>query len=267
MNHAITLAMIVALSVIFIVGSASAQSTKPISLNEINLSYTQGDKILISGSVKLVIGLDEVTIKVSSGDNFVTADQLDVALDGTFATILNTDGGVWMPGDYVITVTYTEGTRTTAEFGLRSNSAPVTEDIFTVDIGDGDTGDIGYAINGGTVREMEIDDDLLSLIVRIDPTSAGILTLDIDRDYLDARANICSGDDESFIVLVDNVEVPYQTSNTDTMMRTIEVAFESDESKIQIIGTCAIPEFGALAMVVLVASISAIIVASRRFAV
>lgn len=246
---------------------ASAQVTKSIELNEISATYSRGDRIVVAGSVVGIVGAGEVTVKVTRNDVFVRAAQLDIARDGTFATILNTNGGVWEAGGHLIEVTHTDGTRNSLTFDLRGSSGVKTEDIFTIDIGDGNTADVGYAISGGKVSEMEIDQDLLSLIVRIQPETAGSLTLDIGREYLDARAAICSGGDEDFIVLVDNVEVPYKTSGTDTNVRNIEIAFESEESKIQIIGTCAIPEFGALSLLILAAATGGIVAASRRFTV
>lgn len=268
MIRVITFAIIVTVLFLMPVSSTvSAQISKSIDLDEISATYSQGDRIIIAGSVVNIVGLGEVTIKVTRDDVFVTADQLDIALDGTFATILNTNGGVWMAGAHLVTVTHTDGTRSSLSFDLRGSGGVQTEDIFTVDTGNGDTVDVGYAISGGSIDEMDISQDVLSMVVRILPDTAGSLTLDINREYLDAKSNICSGGDEDFIVLVDNVEVPYKTLGTDAIVRTIEIAFEAEERKIQIIGTCAIPEFGALSLLVLAAATGGIVAASRRFAI
>ena len=261
----VTMAMIVLLFTTLAVGPALAQTPSPMSLDEIAESYSHGDRIVISGSVTRIAGLDQVTLKISTGNEITSLAQLDVARDGSFATILNTDGGVWKAGTYTATVTYHEDTSRSIDFEIRGGGA-VTQDIFTVDIGDGETRDIGYSITGGVVREMEIDADMLSLVVRIDATSAGSITMNIDREYIDSRTMMCEGDDEDFIVLIDNTQIPYIKSASDANMRTIEVAFESEESKIEIIGTCAIPEFGAVAMIVLAASITGVVAASRRLA-
>ena len=262
----ITLAVIIILT-LCIIPTGLAQN-KSISINEINASFTAGDKIVVSGSI---IGLtthdEQVTMKVSSGDNVITVDQLDIARDGTFATILNTNGSVWKAGTHQIIITRADGMKSFVVFELRSSGGSVTDEIYTVNIGDGETGDIGYSISGGSISEMEIEQDQLSLFVRINPEQAGNLILKLDRDYIDAKSQICTGNDESFIVLVDDVQVPYQTLLEDTMIRTIEIAFESSESKIQIVGTCAIPEFGALALVVLCTAITGIIIVSKRFQV
>lgn len=263
MIQAIALAIILAFCAVALVEPALAQ-TKSITLDELDPSYAQGSRIVISGAIVGIVGPGEITIKVTRGDVFVTADQLDIGLDGTFATILNTAGGVWQAGPHTITATHTDSTRNTLTFELRGTGGVLTEDIFTANVGDGDTVDIRYAITGGRISEMEIDQNQLSMIVRIQPESAGSLTLDINREHLDARADICTGGDEEFIVLVDDVEVPYRTTREDITTRTIEITFEQTETKVQIIGTCVVPEFGAITMLILVAAIAGIVVASRR---
>ncbi len=267
MIQVITLAIVAVLLLVPAADTAYAQIPKSITIDELDPTYSLGDKIIVFGRVMGIVDLSALSIKITRGDTFVVANQLSIAQDGTFATIFNTDGGVWQAGDHRIEVIHTDLTRSTAVFTILDSGTVRTEDIFTVDIGDGETVDIGYAITGGMVNEMEISQDLLSLIVRIQAETGGNLTLDIDREYLDAKSGICSGNDEDFIVLVGGVEVPYKESDGDPTRRTIGIPFEKDESKIQIIGTCAIPEFGALSMVVLAIATAAIVAASRRFAV
>ena len=263
----VVLVAIAVFSAGLVLGTAHAQVANPISLDEIAESYAQGDRIVISGSVVRVAGLDQITLKVVRGDAVITLAQLDVAQDGTFATILNTAGGVWEAGAHRITVTYHADTSATKGFELKGGGGAVAEDIYTADIGGGETVDVGYTITGGTVREIEIDGESLSLVVRIDAARAGSIVLGIDREYVDARSEICGGEDEEFIVIVDGTQIPYIEEGSDQRVRTIEIAFEQDESKIEVIGTCVVPEFGALALVVLAASTGAAVAASRRLAV
>ena len=80
------------------------------------------------------------------------------------------------------------------------------------------------------------------------------------------------GSDEKFIVLVyetsDETDIGIETSyeevasNNDN--RTIKIPFNIGDKKIEVIGTWAIPEFGAIAGLVLAVAIISIIVLSAK---
>ena len=59
---------------------------------------------------------------------------------------------------------------------------------------------IGYEITGGKLLSIMPDVDANSLIISIDATEDGSLTLTIPRSVLDATIN---GEDDDFFVLID----------------------------------------------------------------
>jgi len=88
------------------------------------------------------------------------------------------------------------------------------------------------------------------------------LTLDLPRQYIDAEKQ--DGKDDVFIILIDNMETTYDEPTLYSEIRTITIDFEKDDSKIQIIGTHVIPEFGTIVMIVLTIGIMASIVFTRN---
>ena len=67
-----------------------------------------------------------------------------------------------------------------------------------------------------------------------------------------------------FIILIDNMETTYDEPTLYSEIRTITIDFQKDDSKIQIIGTHVIPEFGTIVMIVLTIGIMASIVFTRN---
>jgi predicted secreted protein with PEFG-CTERM motif len=102
--------------------------------------------------------------------------------------------------------------------------------------------------------------DANSLIVSIDATNDGSLTLTIPRSVLDATIN---GEDDDFFVLVDGEEVDFEETMSSTD-RTLTIAFSAGAEEIEIIGTFVIPEFGTIAAMILAVAIISIIAVSAK---
>lgn len=243
---------------------ASPVAAQTISLVELDAVYERGDKVVISGSVEPRVGEIPVTIQVKRGSNVIAVDQLKVARDGSFATIINTDGDVWEVGAHSVQVAYQQGTTARQEFEISAmpvETGPETvEGMSTVDLGDGEEGRIQYTISGGTVTDMALSREGLGLTVYVSAESPGTITLTASRAYFDARANGCEGADEEFIVIVDGRQVDHTVERGESE-NTIGVDFFEDEGRIQIVGTCVIPEFGAVA-VALAAAVAAAVAAA-----
>ena len=68
-----------------------------------------------------------------------------------------------------------------------------------------------------------------------------------------------------FIILIDDLQTPYDESKSFSEFRTITIDFEEGDSEIQIIGTHVVPEFGALVMIILMIGIlSSILLTKNR---
>ncbi|MFB5618145.1 MAG: PEFG-CTERM sorting domain-containing protein, partial [Candidatus Nitrosomaritimum aestuariumsis] len=72
------------------------------------------------------------------------------------------------------------------------------------------------------------------------------------------------GKDDTFIILIDGIEVAYQESVVLADSRVITIEFEQGDSDIEIIGTYVVPEFGAIAMMILIVGILMTILVTRN---
>ena len=97
---------------------------------------------------------------------------------------------------------------------------------------------IDYATTGGVLLRIMPDSDANSLIVSIETTEDGSLTLIIPRSVLDAK--LANGDDDNFFVLVDGIEVDFNEITRSTS-RTLTIAFPVGTDEIEIIGTFVVP--------------------------
>ena len=119
---------------------------------------------------------------------------------------------------------------------------------------------ISYEIVNGKIIKVIPDMDAVSLLVYIESTDDGTITLTIPRSVLDATIN--NGDD-TFFVLVDGEEVDFEEITTSTD-RTLTINFLAGAEEIEIIGTFVIPEFGTIAAMILVVAIISIIAISSK---
>jgi predicted secreted protein with PEFG-CTERM motif len=212
-----------------------------------------------------------VIVKAPNG-NLVSIAQVEVGADKKFSTEM-TAGGALMKSEGAYTVTAQYGTanrsaETTFEFGGGAIvvTPPVQEEDDSlvsdtmVSMGDGNSS-IGYEITGGQLLSITPDVDANSLIVGIDATSDGSLTLTIPRSVADALLE--TGEDDEFFVLIDGEEVDFSedASSTD---RTLTIAFQAGAEEIEIIGTFVVPEFGTIAAMILAVAIISIIAVSSK---
>ncbi len=231
-------------------------------------SYSEGETILVTGEVRdLYSGTPVSVMVIAPNGNIVTIAQVTVGADKKFSTEV-TAGGVLMKavGTYIVSVQYGTESRTAEtsfEFGGSTVTPPnggeskVTDTTVSVQ---GSSDLIGYTITGGKLLSIMPDVDANSLIISIDATSDGSLTLTIPRSVLDATIN---GEDDDFFVLVDGEEVDFDetTSSTD---RILTIAFPAGAEEIEIIGTFVVPEFGTIAAMILAVAIISIIAISAK---
>ena len=265
------------LSAAIVAGAATqafAQIAEPISVSTDQSSYSDGDTVMITGEVANRISGMSVTYQIISpnGNNVVGAGQTTVDEDRTFSFNELTAGGIlWTAaGDYTVRVQY--GTNRVAETtfafggsepGMARPPAGDGTTMFTLQAGEAGAFDIGYSIAGGSVTGMSISGEYSSLTVNIAPTDDGELSLTLPRDVIDAKMSGCEGNDDQFIVILDREETEFgEAVSSDS--RTLTIAFFADSEEIEIIGTCAVPEFGAVAVVVLAAAVIAIVAVTAR---
>jgi len=122
---------------------------------------------------------------------------------------------------------------------------------------------VNYSIAGGAVNDMSINTNETSLVVSIQSTGGGNLTMTLPRTLIDAKAG---ADDDLFFVLVDGADTDFNESKTNTD-RTLTVSFPDGTQQIEVIGTQVVPEFAGLAFAILAISILMIIVFSTKTAI
>jgi len=241
----------------------------PIDVTTDKASYSEGETIVISGEVRDVYSGTPVAVMVVSPNNsIVTIAQVTVGADKKFSTEITAGGTMKLEGTYTVSVTYGNETRsatTSFEFGgvteeetVEEVMSKVTDSTVSVQ---GSVDLIGYEITGGKILSIIPDVDANSLIISIDATDDGSLTLTIPRSVLDALLG--NGDDDDFFVLVDDEEVDFDevTSETD---RILTIAFPAGAEQIEIIGTFVVPEFGTIAAMILAVAIISIIAISAK---
>ena len=255
---------------ILIISTVPAFAQSLISVQTDDKNYDEGDTIVISGNVTTVVGETPVTLQLFTEGNLVDVAQITVAQDGTYSHTVIAEGPLWTKvGDYLVRVLYGEGNIAESEFSYTPESeAVVTSNNFEVDAGSHGTFDVEYSIKGGTVKDIVINSENFALEVSLDSTDDGSITLDLPREYVGAENQ--NGKDDRFIILISNpenpngTEVDYEEAPVHSEHRTVTVNFEQGDSNIQIIGTYVVPEFGTIAMMVLLVGIMATVILTRN---
>jgi predicted secreted protein with PEFG-CTERM motif len=248
-----------------------AQNSESITIDINKETYTQGDTIVVFGQVnKMIGGLPDISIQIYHAGNLVFVAQPKLAADGTYAESIFASGELWKTnGTYLVRVFYTEEIIAETNFKFYNTEQTIDpSSTLSVNIPNAsEVFDVGYAITTGEVTDIQIDKDNYSLIVDFNIDAAGNIVLSLPRDSFDAKTT--EGSDDAFIVLITNIsgdtfEVEYEEVQTNTEYRTIKIPFVEGDYKIQLIGTYVIPEFGTIAIMILLVSIISVIILSKN---
>ncbi|MDF2422280.1 MAG: PEFG-CTERM sorting domain-containing protein [Nitrosopumilus sp.] len=229
-------------------------------------NYDEGDTIVISGEVSTPLPGVNVVIQIFREGTMVAIAQKPIAQDGTFSHTILAEGPLWKKsGTYSVRASYEVGgiiiSETEFTYSSKSEVSETTTN-FEVDAGSSGTFDVKYTIKGGTVKNMVVDSKTFAIIVQIDATDEGEITLDLPREFIGAEKQ--DGKDDTFIILIDGIEVESYEPAVHSESRVITINFEQGDSDIEIIGTYVIPEFGTIAMMVLIVGIMATVLATRN---
>jgi len=224
-------------------------------------SYNDGDKITISGITNDYISGTPVTVEIRNPiGNVVKFDQVDIGTDKTYSTTVVATGSLWQAaGTYSIFVEFGSQDRT-AKTTFQFSGSSISKVPSTIPV-DGTDFSILYTITNGKVLDIKADTQSKSLIVSIQTTGDGVLTITLPRALIDAQAN---GQDDQYFVLNDGQEASFQEINKTSTDRTLSIPFTDGTQQIEIIGTQIVPEFGPIAALVLVIAIVSIIAVSAK---
>lgn len=226
-------------------------------------AYNEGETIVISGKISHMITGTPVTMQIFSQGHLTDIAQIMIAQDNTYSHTVIAEGPLWSKiGEYTVRVSFGGNTAETKFSFSPKTNIPITTNTFEVDVGNSGTSDVQYSIEGGIVKDMSIDKNNFALIVLIESTDRGTISLEIPREMLDAKKQ--DKTDETFIVLIDGIEAPYQEAITDSDARIITINFEKGDSNIEIIGTTIIPEFGIIAVMILAIGIMIMVFVTKK---
>ncbi len=231
----------------------------PVSVWTDKITYDHESIIRVDGAVANIRTGEAITLKVISPiNNIVRIDQLTVDSNGRFSTTLNTQGDLWKyDGAYTIRVQYgNQAVSNKVLIQLTGGLVPTfVTPVPTVKCSPSELSIDGracipFSISGGTVTGARANTIDNSIIVSISSTEPGTLTLNPSSDVLRGV----------FMVLVDGEE--WDDVEIDGNQVTVE--FPAGTEEIEIIGTFVIPEFGAIAALILAVAIISIIAVSAK---
>ena len=263
--YALMAILLASVASVALISTANAQTTS-VTVTTDKTAYSAGDQITISGTVTNIQEGQPVLIQVFNPKvALVRTDPVTVAADGSWTYTFPSGGRLMAEnGEYEVRATY-RGVTEESTFDFTAG-----EDWLTIDamIG-GEEHEIRYRITGGTVDEINGDVDLATLTVGLTTTSDGELTIELKRETMQALTvanQPTGGSDIGYEVFVDTIpETGVDEDPASSTARVLKIPFEQGAEEIEIVGTWIVPEFGAIAAIVLAVAIVGIIVATARY--
>ena len=237
-------------------------SISPITVTTDRQSYEDGDKILIFGSTRDYVPNTPITTIIRNPlGNVVMISQLPLFANKTYSTVVIPGGILWqMGGTYEVYVTFgneAKSAKITFQFS-GSKILTLSPKSFTVD---GTNSTVQYNVTNGNVLGMKNDYQSKSLLVAIQTINDGVLTLDLPRTLIDAKAG---NQDDAYFVLLDGQQADFSETNTTPTDRTLSIPFVDGTEEIEIMGTQIIPEFGSTMTLIFAVAILSIIVMTSK---
>ena len=232
--------------------------------------YYSEDHIVVFGNVNTILQDLPITVQIYYDTTLVDVGQVSVALDGTFVKSFSAAGPMWQnEGTYTVRAFYTETMIAGTTFDFYNQVIDSSSSAFPINIPDSGTFDIGYTIRGGDVENIEMDMERNSILIQTSMDTNGNLVLKLPRESFDAQSD---DTDENFIVLVSKentsaenfANVEYEEIGTSSEYRTIRITLEEGDKWVEVIGTYVIPEFGSIAIIILVVAVSSAIIISKN---
>ena len=249
----------------FFGGESFGQQNQTLTITTEKESYASGEPIMILGLVDIKLQGTQAIIQIMSPiGNMIRAEQLDIDSDGSFSTTVATSiGGLWKEsGTYTVKVSYGgNSVQTQFEYGGMMSAGVQTTPEFAMEDDPSQTimiedNTVNYELDCAEILGMIPDPENKSLIVEIKTYCDGELKITLPKEVIDT-------DEEGFFVLVDGDDVNHDAVVVGEFW-TLTIPFSYGSEEIEIIGTYVIPEFGTIAMLVLVTSIGTIVIISAR---
>ena len=264
------LTLTLAISMIF----QGAEAIEEITLSTSSNIYYNGDHVVVFGNISTFFENLPITIQIYHGTNLIGVVHVPVADDGTFVSSFYATGSKWHDeGTYTVRAQYTPTQVAETAFEFFGQAVDKSSAVFPVNIPNSGTFDVGYTVRGGEVKDMVMNQERYSLVIETTMASNGNIILKLPRDSFDAQND---DTDTTFIILIskqnnaeaDFMQVEYEEIAVSSDYRTIRVPLEEGDRWVEVIGTYVIPEFGSVAIIILVVAVSsAIIMSKSKFSV
>jgi predicted secreted protein with PEFG-CTERM motif len=249
------LSILIAILVVVATGIISpAFATIVVTIETDSDVYDHSSVITVTGNVDPVDPNNSpITIIVERVDppGIVQFAQVNVNNDGSFSTTINTANPMMeRDGTYLINAKYVNVDTTIAVELTNSVETYVTE---TTSMAETEISPEPESFIGQIEYDMTNADDS-TLDIYIDATDDGVFTLTLHEEVIKPF------EDGTFFVLVNDEEIQNFVQDGNTLIIPCNIGDE----KISIIGSWAIPEFGAITVMIFVVAIIAIIVVSAK---
>jgi predicted secreted protein with PEFG-CTERM motif len=258
--YALMAILLASVGSVVLVGAAYAQTELTVETDKD--SYKTGDMITVTGQLTATNINQPLLIQVRDPDGGVDRiDQFNAAEDGSYSYSFRAGGTMNTDGTYTVIVSYkgTTSEETTFEFDAEEGPSP-EERWQDIDVTiDGGTHTIQYMItgSGNSLDSVTGDVTTISFLATLTAQSDGTLSLRFDEDIFDA--------DTFFVAFADEVPVDDEIPAGPSETNEISIDFEAGTGEIEIVGDSIIPEFGAIAAIILAIAIVGIIVATTRY--
>jgi len=238
-----------------ITAQQSIQSALPITVNTDRTMYDHDSTIRVFGTVSGIRPGTDIAIVVTGPppfNNIVKIDQVSVRSDGTFETMIATGGELWKyDGTYTIKVTYgTQEINDTAYVQLSGGIVGVGATKCAPNEFPASGQCVPYSISDGTVTSAMFSSASNSLTINISSLNDGTITVNPSTDAIKGIFMVLVNGEEWDDVIIEG--------------NTVTVNFPAGTEEIEIIGTFAIPEFGAIAALILAVAIISIIAVTAK---
>ena len=263
--YALMAILLASVASVALVGTANAQA---LTVETGQPSYAAGDTIEVSGEVGTVQAGLPVLIRVfNPNDALARTDQITPVADGSYTYSFPAGGPLMgVSGEYRAAVTYRNNTEETA-FNFITSEGGQTWRTVTVEIA-GREHPIRYQINNGTLTNMTADPETATLTATINSTAPGALVVGLPRSIIQSLSEVgapTGGNDTDFEAFVDTEGGIFDETMTNRTVRVLTIPFDQGAEEIEIVGTWVVPEFGAIAAIILAIAIVGIIVATTRY--
>ena len=239
------------------------------SVMEVSLSADQGSKMVTVSGFTSILAEDVAITVTSPNGNIVTIQQVSPDRNGNFMTVIRTDSLLWKQ-DGMYTITTQQGERNLYKFSLRVEVIGGTTQFTSTS----DSSIATHVTSGAAFPETRfLSLDVVPVIgaTTIDVRGQTDRTTDVTIKVISPNGNIVSIDqitpnpDGSFLtVLHTDSDLWRQDGFYTIIVQQGTGSGYSDSVQVEIVDGAVIPEFGAIAALILAVAIISIIAVTAK---